>query len=335
MKIAINGFGRIGRTYFRSAIKEGLEIVAINDLGDLKTLGHLLKYDSTYGEFDGEIKVEGNELMVDDQKIRFLSEKDPQNLPWKDLEIDIVIESTGVFTDKDGASKHITAGAKYVIITAPAKSEDIKTIVLGVNEENFDPQSDQIISMASCTTNALAPIADVINKTFRIEKAFMSTIHSFTMDQVLQDSPHKDLRRARSALQSIIPTTTGATKATAQVIPDLKDKMDGISFRVPTATVSVIDFVALVKKTVTVEEINQALVEASKNPKYEGALAVSNIPLVSVDFCGNPNGSIVDLLSTQLVGGNLIKVISWYDNEMGYSHRLAKFCKYIKEKIKI
>lgn len=334
MKIAINGFGRIGRTFFRAAAAENLEIVAINDLTDIKTLAHLLKYDSTYGQFEGDIKVKDGKLYCDTLEIEIFSEKEPEKLPWGNLGIDVVVESTGVFTEKDGASKHLSAGAKYVLISAPAKGEGVKTFVLGVNEENFDYKNDRILSMASCTTNALTPVANVINKEFGIEKALMSTIHSFTMDQVLQDSPHKDLRRARAALQSIIPTTTGATKATAEVIPDLKNKMDGLSFRVPTATVSVIDFVALLKRDATREEINNALISASKEPKYEGALAVTDIPLVSTDFCGNSNASIVDLLSTQVVGGNLIKVVSWYDNEMGYSHRLAKFCKYIESKLK-
>lgn len=331
MRIAINGFGRIGRTFFRAAFDAKLEIVGINDLGDLKTLGHLLKYDSTYGEFPGSVEVDAGHIIVNGKMIQFISEADPEKLPWKDLEVDVVIESTGVFTEKALAQKHITAGAKHVIITAPSKgSEKVKTIVLGVNEENFDKNTDQVISMASCTTNALTPMANVLNNTFGIEKAMMSTIHSFTMDQVLQDSPHKDLRRSRAALQSIIPTTTGATKATCEVIPDLKDKMDGVSFRVPTSTVSLVDFVVLLKKDATVEEINEAFKRASEEPKYHGALAVCDEPLVSADFRGNPNASIIDLLSTQVVGGNLIKVIAWYDNEMGYSYRLAEFCRYIE-----
>lgn len=334
MKIAINGFGRIGRTYFRAGFEADLEIVAINDLGDLKTLGHLLKYDSTYGEFPGNVEVADGNLKVKGKEIKFLSEKEPDNLPWKDLGIDLVIESTGAFTDKASAAKHIEAGAKYVIITAPAKGEEkIKTIVLGVNEEIFEPASDKIISMASCTTNCLTPVADVLNKAFGIEKASMSTIHSLTMDQVLQDSPHKDLRRARSALQSIIPTTTGATKATAEVIPELLGKLAGVSFRVPTPTVSLVDFVSLLKRDVTRDEVNQVFIEASKQSKYQGALAVTDEPLVSVDFRGNPNASIVDLLSTQVIGGNLVRVVAWYDNEMGYSHRLVKFCQYLENKI--
>lgn len=334
MKIAINGFGRIGRTFFRAAHEARLTIVAINDLGDLKTLAHLLQYDSTYGHFLGEIETTEDSLTVNGRAIKFFQEKEPANLPWKDLGIDLVIESTGVFTDKTSASQHLAAGAKFVLMTAPAKGEEkVKTFVLGVNEEEFNPKTDQIISMASCTTNALTPVAKVLNDAFGIEKAMMSTIHSFTMDQVLQDAPHKDLRRARSALQSIIPTTTGATRATAEVIPDLKDKIDGISFRVPTATVSLVDFVVLLKKDVTVEDVNDALTEASNEPKYHGALATSEEPLVSADFRGNPNASIVDLLSTQVVGGNLVKVIAWYDNELGYSYRLTEFCRYLENRL--
>jgi len=335
MKIGINGFGRIGRTFFRAATEARLEIVAINDLADLKTLMHLAKYDSTYGEFHGEVEEAEGGLMVNGKTIAFSQEKDPEKLPWRDLGVDLVIESTGVFTEKEKAAAHIEAGAKYVIISAPAKGDEaVKTFVLGINEEAFDPTTDNIMSMASCTTNALTPVAKVLNDVFGIEKAMMSTIHSFTMDQVLQDSPHKDMRRARSALQSIIPTTTGATKATAEVIPDLKDKMDGISFRVPTPTVSLVDFVALLKKDVTVEEVNKALENATGDPKLHGALSVSDEELVSADFRGNPNASIVDLLSTQVVGGNLVKVIAWYDNEMGYSYRLAEFCRFLEGKIK-
>ena len=335
MKIAINGFGRIGRTFFRAASEARLEIVAINDLADLETLVHLAKHDSTYGEFPGEIEMAENGFAVNGRTIRFSQEKDPAKLPWRDLGVDVVIESTGVFTEKEKALAHIEAGARYVVISAPAKGDEaVKTFVLGVNEENFDPGTDNVMSMASCTTNALTPVAKVLNDAFGIEKAMMSTIHSFTMDQVLQDSPHKDPCRARSAVQSIIPTTTGATKATAQVIPDLKDKMDGVSFRVPTPTVSLVDFVALLKKDVTVEEINAAFIKAIEEPKLHGALAVSHEPLVSVDFRGNPNGSIVDLLSTQVVGGNLVKVIAWYDNELGYSYRLAEFCRFLETKIK-
>lgn len=334
MKIAINGFGRIGRTFFRAAHKENLDIVAINDLGDIKTLAHLLKYDSNYGPFEGIVKVEEGDLVVDAKIIKITSEKEPENLPWKDFEIDLVIESTGVFTTYDGASKHITAGAKKVIITAPSKdSENIKTIVLGINEEEFDLEKD-VLSMASCTTNALAPVAAILHENFKIVKSTMTTIHSYTMDQRLQDDSHKDLRRARAATQSIIPTTTGATMAATEVIPDLKGKMDGISYRVPTATVSLLEFVALLSKDATKEEINDAFRQAAKDPKYQDAIDVSEEPLVSIDFKGNEHGAIIDLLSTQVIDGNLVRVVAWYDNEMGYSHRLVKFCKYIESKIK-
>jgi len=329
MKIAINGFGRIGRTFFRAAYDAKLDIVAINDLGEVATLAHLLKYDSTYGEFPAQIDVDEEFLTIDGKMIKFLSEKDPEKLPWKSLEVDLVIESTGVFTEKSGARKHITAGAKYVLISAPAKGElPCKTFVLGVNEEKFNPKEDDVFSMASCTTNALAPLAKVLNDNFGIQKAMMSTIHSFTMDQVLQDSPHKDLRRARSATQSIIPTTTGATKATCEVIPDLRG-----SFRVPTTTVSLVDFVALLKNKVTEQKVNQAFIDASNDPKFSGALTVCDKPLVSADFRGNPNASIIDLLSTQVVDNDLVKVLAWYDNEMGYSYRLAEFCRFVENKL--
>jgi glyceraldehyde 3-phosphate dehydrogenase len=337
MKIAINGFGRIGRTFFRTAHEKGLEIVAINDLTDVKTLAHLLKYDSTYGKFDGKVEVIDGKIQIDDKMIETLSEKDPNKLPWGDLGIDLVIESTGVFTDYESASAHIKAGAKKVIITAPAKGEGgegekIKTIVLGVNEKDYE-NSDQIISMASCTTNCLAPVAKVLDEALGIEKSFMSTIHSFTMDQVLQDSPHKDLRRARAALQSIIPTTTGATQAVAETLPQLKDKMNGLSFRVPTSTVSVIDFVALVGKETSKEKINELFKKASRDPSYQNSLAVTEEKLVSADFRSNPAGAIVDLPLTMVVEGNLIKVVAWYDNELGYSYRLAEFCKFIENSL--
>lgn len=333
MKIAINGFGRIGRTFFRAAAAENIEIVAINDLTDIKTLAHLLKYDSTYGKFEGDIEVRDGKLYYESLEIKVYAEKEPKNLPWKDLGIDLVIESTGVFADFEGASGHLDAGAKNVIISAPAKGENIKTFVLGINADQLNLETDKVISMASCTTNCLVPVADVLDKNFGIEKSSMSTIHSYTMDQRLQDDAHKDLRRARAAALSIIPTTTGATTAACEVLPNLKGKMDGLSYRVPTATVSVIDFVALLAKVTTVEEINKAFLEAAKDDKMQGALAVTDEPLVSADFRGDPHGAIVDLMSTQVIGGNLARVVAWYDNEMGYSIRLAKFCKYIENKI--
>ena len=333
MKIAINGFGRIGRTFFRAATEARLEIVAINDLADLPTLAHLAKHDTNYGEFPGEIETTDDGLMVNGRSIKFTSEADPAKLPWRELDVDLVIESTGVFTKKEKAQAHIEAGAKFVIITAPAKGDEtVKTFVMGINEDSFDATTDNVMSMASCTTNALAPVAKVLSDKFGIEKAMMSTIHSYTMDQVLQDSPHKDLRRARGAASSIIPTTTGATKAVAEVLPELAGKMDGVSFRVPTATVSLVDFVALLSKDTSVEEINNVLTKASDDPKFQGALAVSDEPLVSVDYKGNSSGSIVDLLSTQVIGGNLIKVVAWYDNEMGYSYRLTEFCRFLESK---
>lgn len=332
-KIAINGFGRIGRTFLRAAFQAGLNIVAVNDLVEINTLAHLLKYDSTYGEFPAKIKVKGKNITLDGKTLEYFAEKDPTKLPWGKLDVDIVIESTGVFTEYDLAAKHLKAGAKMVIITAPAKGEKpIKTFVLGVNEDKFDPGQDKIISMASCTTNCLVPVAAVLEKNFGIEKALMSTVHSVTMDQRLQDSPHKDLRRARSTLQSIIPTTTGATIAASKVIPELEGKMDGLSLRVPTPTVSIIDFVALLKENTTKEKVNEAFKTAAQDPKYKGAIAITQEPQVSIDFKGHPAAAIIDLELTQLVGENLVKVLAWYDNELGYSYRLVEFVKYVGAK---
>lgn len=332
MKIAINGFGRIGRTFFRAAHEKGLDIIAINDLTDVETLAHLLKYDSTYGKFKGEVKLADGNIVVDGKKIAVGCEKDPTKLPWDDLGVELVIESTGVFREYDQAYQHIKAGAKKVIVTAPCKGKTpVKTFVLGVNEKDYDPQKDDIITMASCTTNCLAPVARVIDEALGIEKSFMTTVHSFTMDQVLQDSPHQDLRRARAALQSIIPTTTGATQAVAETMPQLKDKMDGLSLRVPTSTVSVIDYVAKVKKQTSKDELNQLFKKAAEDPSYQNCLAITEEELVSADFKANPFGAIVDLGLTSVVGGDLIKVVAWYDNEMGYSYRLAEFVKYISK----
>lgn len=327
-KIGINGFGRIGRNFLRAAInKKEIEIIAINDITDAKTLAHLLKYDSTYGIFDADVKVKDNAIVVNGKEISVYAEKDPSKLPWKALGIDIVIESTGLFTDAEKAKVHILSGAKKVIISAPAKGEDI-TIVMGVNEKMYDAQKHNIISNASCTTNALAPVAKVLNDNFRIKKALMTTIHAYTNDQRILDLPHKDLRRARAAGLSIIPTTTGAAKAVALVIPELKGKFDGFAMRVPTPTVSVIDLVCEVERETTKEEVNEALKVASEN-ELKGILEFCTLPLVSVDFKGNNASSIVDAGLTQVIGGTLVKVVSWYDNEWGYSLRLVDLTEHI------
>jgi len=338
VKVGINGFGRIGRQVLK-AIKElhgsELEVVAINDLFDVKTNAHLFKYDSNYGQYPGTVEIDGNDLVVDGKKIKVFAEKDPGKLPWKDLGVDIVVESTGIFTDavgdpekgKPGANVHINSGgAKKVIISAPAKNEDL-TIVLGVNDEKYDPKMHHVLSNASCTTNCLAPAAKVINDKFKILYAVMTTIHSYTNDQVILDQGHKkELRRSRAAGQNIIPTTTGAAKAVALVIPDLKGKFDGYSLRVPTPTVSIVDFVATVEKPTTLEEVNSVFVEASKT-SLKGILGVTtgeyNDPLVSSDFKGDPRSSIVDLKNNMVMGGTLVKVVTWYDNEWGYSCRTA------------
>jgi glyceraldehyde 3-phosphate dehydrogenase len=338
VKVGINGFGRIGRQVLK-AIKElhgsELEVVAINDLFDVKTNAHLFKFDSNYGQYPGTVEIDGNDLVVDGKKIKVFAEKDPGNLPWKDLGVDIVIESTGIFTDavgdpekgKPGANVHIkSGGAKKVIISAPAKNEDM-TIVLGVNEEKYDPKMHHVLSNASCTTNCLAPAAKVINDKFKIQYAVMTTIHSYTNDQVILDQGHKkELRRSRAAGLNIIPTTTGAAKAVALVIPELKGKFDGYSLRVPTPTVSIVDFTATVEKPTTLEEVNSVFVEASKTT-LKGILGVTageyNDPLVSSDFKGDPRSSIVDLKNNMVMGGTLVKVVTWYDNEWGYSCRTA------------
>ncbi|HDI72987.1 MAG TPA: type I glyceraldehyde-3-phosphate dehydrogenase [Candidatus Altiarchaeales archaeon] len=328
VKIAINGFGRIGRCVFRAACdNEDIDFVAINDLTDAKTLAHLLRYDSVHGRFEKEIEAKENSLVVDGKEIRILSEKDPGNLPWKELNVDIVIESTGRFRDRESASKHIKTGAKKVIITAPAKDPDW-TVVMGVNEKDYDPERHNIISNASCTTNCLAPVAKVILDRFGIKKGFMTTVHSYTTDQRLLDLPHKDLRRARAAAVSIIPTSTGAAVATALVIPELKGKLNGIAMRVPTANVSIVDLVVETEKNVTVDEVNNAL-KAAADGELKGILAYTDEPLVSIDFNGNPNSSIVDLNSTNVIENNLVKILSWYDNEVGYSQRIVDLTLYI------
>lgn len=333
-KIAINGFGRIGRSVLRRILDEfsDLEVVAINDLSDAKTLAHLFKYDSVYGIYGKEVKAEEKALVVGGKKILITAEKDPVALPWKQMGVDIVLECTGKFTEMEGASKHISAGAKKVIISAPSKSKDIRMFVLGVNEEEYDPKKDQVVSMASCTTNCLAPAAKVINDVFKIKKGFMTTIHAYTNDQRILDLEHKDLRRARAAALNIIPTSTGAAKAIGQVIPDLEGKMDGIALRVPTPTVSVVDLVCEVEKKTSVQEVNEALKKASQSKKMKGILAVEDAPLVSTDFIGNPYSSIVDS-SLTMVNGDVVKVIAWYDNEWGYACRMADFARYLSESL--
>ncbi|MBZ5202504.1 type I glyceraldehyde-3-phosphate dehydrogenase [Planomicrobium chinense] len=319
LKLAINGFGRIGRIVFRQALaNEEVEVVAVNDLTDAKMLAHLLKYDSIHGTLDAEISSEGNDLIVNGKKIHVYSEKDPANLPWAENNIDIVIESTGFFTNADDAKKHIQAGAKKVIVSAPGKN--MKTLVMGVNHESYNPEEDDVISNASCTTNGLAGISKILNDRFGIKKAMMTTIHSYTNDQILLDSPHKDYRRARSAAESMIPTTTGAAVAVTKVLPELEGKLDGMAIRVPTPNVSLIDLVAELETDVTKEEVNAALKEAID--KDENAfLSYSELPLVSRDYNGVTASSTVDLLSTMELGGNMVKVLAWYDNESGYSAR--------------
>jgi len=333
MKFAINGFGRIGRTFFRSAYKLGLLPAAINDLGQIESLAYLLKYDSTYGKFEGRVKVEGDSLVVDGKKIKILSEKDPSRLPWKNLGVDLVIESTGVFREYDQAYQHIRAGAKQVVISAPFKGDKpMKTIIFGINHLDLSLK-DKVFSMASCTTNCLVPVAKILDDELGLEKATLNTIHSFTMDQKLQDAPHKDFRRGRSALQSIVPTTTGATEATAKVLPSLEGKMNGYAFRVPTPTVSIIDFVALVKKETSEEELRKLFKKYVQKDSFLGALKVVEEPVVSVDFRGDEAASIVDLELIQVIEGNLVRVVAYYDNEMGYAARLAKLVQYIGDKI--
>jgi glyceraldehyde 3-phosphate dehydrogenase len=328
IKVGINGFGRIGRNVFRIAERvKDIEIVAVNDLTDAKTLAHLLKYDSVHGTYEGEIKAEDSSIIVDGREIRVSAEKDPANLPWKSLGVDIVIESTGRFTKKSDAAKHIAAGAKKVIISAPATEEDI-TIVMGVNEDKYDPSTHHVLSNASCTTNALAPIVKVLHSKFGINLGLMCTVHSVTNDQQILDLPHKDLRRARAASLSMIPTTTGAAKAVSLVIPEMKGKLSGYAVRVPTPNVSLVDLTAEMAKSVTKEEINSALKEAAEG-ELKGILAYSEEPLVSKDYNGNSNSSIVDALLTNVIGDKLAKVVAWYDNEWGYSSRVVDLAVYI------
>jgi len=321
VRVAINGFGRIGRNVFRASQgNKDIEIVALNDLTDTKTLAHLLKWDSTFGEFPHDVKAGDGKITVDGKDIAVIAKKDPAELPWKDLKIDIALECTGLFLDKASAGKHLTAGAKKVLISAPAKDPDA-TFVIGVNEHTYDPKTHHIISNASCTTNCLAPFTKVIHENFGIVHGLMNTIHSYTNDQKLLDLPHKDLRRARAAAVSIIPTSTGAAKAVSLVLPELKGKLDGMSLRVPTPDVSVVDVVFEVSKKTTKEEVNAALKSAAEG-KLKGILQFEEAPLVSIDFKGNPHSSIVDAALTSVIEGTMVKVVSWYDNEWGYSNRL-------------
>jgi len=331
IKIAINGFGRIGRPTFRRILENHptLELMAINDLTEPKALAHLLKYDSIYGSYVKTIGAAEDSLVVNGNKIKIFAETDPSKLSWKDLGIDIVLECTGAFTDYEGAKKHLTAGAKKVIISAPSKNPDkIPSFILGVNEVKFDSKKYDIVDMGSCTTNCLAPVAKVLDENFGIIKGFMSTIHSYTNDQRILDLAHKDLRRARAAALNIIPTTTGAAKAIGNVIPELKGKLDGVAFRVPTPTVSVLDLICEVKKKTTVEEINNAFKKASQKKELQGILAVEETPLVSSDYIGNSFSAIVDTPSTMVID-NLVKVVAWYDNEWAYACRLAEFAEYV------
>ncbi len=332
-RIGINGFGRIGRQSMKAILErhpQDLEVVAINDLTDTQTNAHLLKYDSTYGRFPGEVEVTEDALIVNGHSIKVLAQRDPAQIPWGDLGVELVIESTGFFTDADKAAAHLRGGAKKVIISAPAKGEDL-TIVLGVNENMYDPAKHNIISNASCTTNCLAPAAKVLNDTFGIERGLMNTIHSYTNDQRILDQVHKDLRRARSAGANIIPTSTGAARALALVIPELKGRFDGMSLRVPTITVSIVDFVATVRKETTKEAVNAAFEEAAAGP-LNGILAVTYEPLVSTDFRGDSHSSTIDGELTMVMGGNMVKVLAWYDNEWGYSCRVSDLASFIAAK---
>ena len=331
VRVGINGFGRIGRNIMRAALGDkNIDFVAVNDLTNAATLAHLLKYDSVLGNIHAKVDAKGDEISVDGESFKVLSLKDPAQLPWKDLEVDVVFESTGLFTNRDAAAKHIAAGAKKVVITAPAKGPDI-TIVLGVNEEKYDPAKHEVISNASCTTNCLAPVAKVLHQTFGIDKGWMTTIHSYTNDQHLLDLPHKDLRRARAAALSMIPTTTGAAAAVGEVLPELKGRLDGFAMRVPTPNVSVVDLAAILRKNTTAEDVNAALKAAAEGP-MKGILAYSTAPLVSIDFKGNPNSSILDAEYTKVMDGNFVKVLSWYDNEWGYSNRCVDLLRLLVKK---
>ena len=333
IKVGINGFGRIGRNFFRAARQQGLDwdLVAVNDITDAKTLAHLLKYDSVLGTFPGEVSATGSSIVVDGDELRVLAEKDPANLPWKELGARIVIESTGLFTKREDADKHIAAGAEKVIISAPAKGEDI-TIVLGVNDDRYDPKGHNVVSNASCTTNCVVPMAKVLDDAFGIEQGFMTTIHAYTNDQRILDLPHSDLRRARAAAINIIPTSTGAAKATGLVLPHLKGRLDGIAMRVPVPNGSVTDLVATLKREVTVEEVNAAYRAAAEGGPLAGKLVYTEDPIVSTDIVGSSASCTFDALSTMAMG-NVAKVIGWYDNEWGYSHRLVDLTALIASKL--
>src|SRR5687768_3154651 len=331
VRVGINGFGRIGRNIMRATLPyEDIDFVAVNDLTNAATLAHLLKYDSVIGNLSAEVKATTDGISVDGDEFKVFAQKDPAQLPWKDLGVDVVFESTGIFTNREGASKHLEAGAKKVVITAPAKSPDV-TVVLGVNDDAYDPSKHHIISNASCTTNCLAPLAKVIHEQFGIQKGWMTTIHSYTNDQQLLDLPHKDLRRARAAALSMIPTTTGAATAVGEVLPQLKGKLDGISMRVPTPNVSVVDLNALVAKPATAESVNAAFMAAAAGP-LKGILEVATAPLVSIDFRGNPHSAIVDADYTKVMGQDFVKVLAWYDNEWGYSSRCVDLLRYMASK---
>jgi len=331
IKVGINGFGRIGRNIMRAAMAhKDIDIVAVNDLTDAATLAHLLKYDSILGNLNADIKAAGDTITVDQDKFQVLAQKDPAQLPWKDLGVDVVFEGTGRFTDRDSASKHIAAGAKRVVITAPAKKPDA-TFVMGVNHEQYDPAKHQVISNASCTTNCLAPFAKVLDESFGIVRGWMTTCHAYTNDQQLLDLPHKDLRRARAAALSIIPTTTGAAAAVGEVLPQLKGKLDGIALRVPTPNVSVVDLAVEVKTKTTAEEVNAKFKAAADGP-LKGILEYVTAPLVSIDFRGNPHSSIVDAPYTKVMDGDFVKVLAWYDNEWGYSSRCVDLLLYMAKK---
>ena len=328
IRVAINGFGRIGRLVYRAGFRSPeVQFVAVNDLADARTMAHLLKYDSVHGVLDAEVKAVDGSILVDGRELKTFSLRDPEALPWKALGVDVVLESTGKFTDRTGAEKHLLAGARKVVISAPAKNPDV-TVVFGINQEEYDKTRHNVISMGSCTTNCLAPIVKILQKEFGVEYGLMTTIHAYTNDQVIQDEPHKDLRRSRAAALSMIPTTTGAAKAIAEVIPEMKGKLDGLAIRVPVPNVSLVDFVATLSKATSKEEVNGKLKEYAAGP-MKGILFCTEEELVSHDFNGNPHSSIVDLPNTHVLGGKLVKILSWYDNEWGFSNRMLELLSFI------